>query len=266
MTVLKDIPYGTHERHRADIYIPEKPVSESGLILFIHGGGWVSGDKEVHSPDAEHFASLGYISATMNYRYASESVHVSHELDDVSAALEAIKHECAEYGFNVSRLILSGGSAGAHLALLYAYIKGMVSPVPPVAVCAYCPPSDCTRDDFLMGIKGEFESWKYEVLSKVCNADITNSTFKNEASQRALAEISPINYIDEGCIPTAIFYGEKDELIPVGHTKEFEQKLTEAKVKHDLVQYPNSGHALDKDPHSAQKTREVMKRYAEMYL
>ena len=39
MTVFKDFSYGTHERQKADIYIPEKPVSQSGLILFIHGGG-----------------------------------------------------------------------------------------------------------------------------------------------------------------------------------------------------------------------------------
>lgn len=266
MTVLKDVSYGEHERHRVDIYIPEKPVSQSGLILFIHGGGWTSGDKSVHSPDAQHFADLGYISATMNYRYASEKIHIDDELDDVSSALEAIKQICAGYGFNISKLLLSGGSAGAHLALLYAYIIREEAPVSPVAVCAYCPPSDCAREDFLMGIKGEFEGWKYEILSMVCDAEISKITLKNEASQKALGKISPINYVDKDCVPTAIFYGKEDELIPMSHIEDFEHKLAKANIKHDLVQYPNSGHTLDKDPASAEKARAVIKRYAEMFL
>ena len=266
MTVLNDVPYGNHERHRVDIYIPEKAESESGLILFIHGGGWTSGDKSVHTPDAEHFANLGYISATMNYRYVSKDVHIEHELDDVSAALDAIRKKCTEYGFNISKLILSGGSAGAHLALLYAYIKGNDSPVHPVAICAYCPPSDCTKEDFLLGIKGEFEGWKYEILSMVCNAEITKATFLNEDSQKALQKISPISYVDERCIPTAIFYGKEDELIPVGHIAEFEQKLTNAGIRHDMVLFENSGHALNKDPEASVQAKRVIQQYAEMYF
>ncbi len=266
MTVLKDVSYGSHERHKADIYIPENPVSESGVILFIHGGGWTSGSKEVHTPDAEHFANLGYICATINYRYASESIHIEHELDDVSAALEAIKKTCAEHGLNVNKLILSGGSAGAHLALIYAYTRKDSSPLPPVAICAYCPPSDCTKEDFLMGIKGEFESWKYEILSMVCNTRVDKKTFSNEDSQKALQRISPISYVDENCIPTAIFYGKVDELIPVGHIEEFDRRLTEAGVKHDLVLFENSNHALDKDPDASAQAKNIIKQYAEMYL
>lgn len=266
MTVLKDISYGNYERHRADIYIPENPVSQSGLILFIHGGGWTSGDKDAHTPDAEYFASLGYISATMNYRYVSQNVHVDQVLDDVSSALEAIKKKCYEHGFDISKLILSGGSAGAHIALLYAYTRKDASPLLPVAICAYCPPTDCAKEDFLMGINGEFEGWKYEILSMVCGAEISKITLKNEAVQKALQKISPINYIDKNCVPTAVFYAKADELIPVSHIEDFEHKLTEANIKHDLVQYPNSGHTLDKDPASAETARSVIKRYAEMYL
>ena len=58
MTVFNDFSYGTHERQKADIYIPEKPVSQSGLILFIHGGGWTECDKSDHTPDAEFFQDL----------------------------------------------------------------------------------------------------------------------------------------------------------------------------------------------------------------
>ena len=71
--MLKDIPYGNHERHKIDIFFPQEAVCNSGVIFYIHGGGWTSADKSVHHPDCEHFCNLGYICATMNYRYVDEN-------------------------------------------------------------------------------------------------------------------------------------------------------------------------------------------------
>ncbi len=264
--IIKDIPYGDHERQKVDIFIPDNVRSETGLILFIHGGGWTSGDKTVHHPDADFFAQRGYICASMNYRYINDELNINHELDDITSAIAAVKKKCLESGFDIDKLILSGGSAGAHLALLYAYTKNHLSPVKPVAACCYCPPSDCTRKDFLIGIKGEFESWKYEILSKACGVTITKETLDDEDVQQALAKISPINYINERCIPTAIFYGKVDELIPMNHIIDFIGKLKEAGIKHDTVLYENSGHALDKDPEAASEAKEVISAYAEEYF
>ena len=110
---LENVAYGNHERHKLDIYIPKNENAHKGVILFIHGGGWHQGYKEAHRPDAEFICNEGYVSATMNYRFVSESLNVSDELDDISSALEAIKEKCSEYGLNVAKLILSGASAGA---------------------------------------------------------------------------------------------------------------------------------------------------------
>lgn len=266
MTILNDISYGSHERHKADIFVPEKVVAESGIIVFIHGGGWTSGDKTVHHPDANFFAERGYICASINYRYVSESINVIHLLDDVTQALKAIKRECASLGFDISRLILSGGSAGAHLALLYAYSKRDSSPVSPVAACCYCPPSDCTREDFLLGISSEFEEWKYDILSKVCDYKITKSTINKEDVRDALYKISPVKYVNKNCIPTAIFHGKADELIPIKHIYDFIDLLNSSGIENDFVLYENSNHALDKDPCASQKAKEVILRYAEKYL
>ncbi len=264
--ILRDVKYGNHEQQTIDIFIPENVVSDSGVILFIHGGGWTQGDKSDFFADAQYFCSLGYISATMNYRFVSKNINANHVLDDVTNTLKAIKEKCAEYRHNINKLILSGGSAGSHIALLYAYTKKEISPIPPVAACCYCPPADCTGEDFLMGDKGEFEGWKYEILSMICDTDISKNTFCNEASQKALGRISPINFVDKCTVPTAIFHGKKDELIPFKHIMDFKKKLTEFNIKHDLVIYENSNHALDKDPDAATKAKETIKQYAETYF
>ncbi|MBE6800389.1 MAG: alpha/beta hydrolase [Ruminococcaceae bacterium] len=264
--VLNDISYGSHERQKLDIFIPKNPKCQCGIMLFIHGGGWIQGDKIGHIDDARHFCNLGYISATMNYRFVDENTTVYDELDDITAALKTIKNECRNYGFNIEKLILSGGSAGAHLSLLYAYTRMKEAPITPVAVCPYCPPVDCSKPDFLMGISGEFENWKYGVLSKCCGLETNRENLFKLQQQEALKKISPQEYISENCVPTAIFHGRHDELIPFSHIEKFISSLNEKSIKNDLIIYENSGHALDKDPETASKTKDIIKKYAEMYF
>ncbi len=264
--LLNDISYGSHERQKLDIMIPKKPKSESGIILFIHGGGWVQGDKIGHIDDARHFCNLGYISATMNYRYVSEDTTVFDELNDITQALKAIKTKCSKYGFNIEKSLLSGGSAGSHLTLLYAYTRKDEAPITPVAVCPYCPPVDCAKPDFLLGIAGEFEEWKYGVLSKCCGIEINRENLLEPQQQKAMKKISPIEYVSETSVPTAIFHGRLDELIPFPHIEKFIKKLSEKGVKNDLLIYENSGHTLDKDPDTAAQTRIVIHDYAKIFL
>ena len=264
--ILNDVSYGTHERHKLDIFIPENPKSTSGVILFIHGGGWVQGDKSGHHHDNDYFVKSGYITATMNYRFVDEDTTVFDELDDITGALKAIKIECSKYGFNIEKSILSGGSAGSHLALLYAYTKAEQAPVTPVAACVYCPPVDCAKPDFLLGISGEFEDWKYGVLSKCCGIQINKENLLEEQQQEALKKISPREYVSEKCVPTAIFHGRIDELIPFSHIEKFINILNEKGVKNDLLIYENSNHALDKDPETASKTKDIIKEYSEKYF
>ncbi len=265
-TILKDIPYGNHERHKLDIFIPENPKCTSGVILFIHGGGWIQGNKAGHHHDNDFFVKAGYITATMNYRFVDENTSVYDELDDITEALKSIKSECKKHGYNIEKLLLSGGSAGAHLSLLYTYTRMKEAPITPVAVCPYCPPVDCSKPDFLLGISGEFEDWKYGVLSKCCGLEINSENLLKPQQQEALKKISPQEYVSKDSVPTAIFHGRLDELIPFSHIEKFINSLNEKGVKNDLLIYENSGHALDKDPDTALQTRGIIEKYAEMYL
>ena len=266
MRILKDIPYGNHERHKVDIFLPENVKSDSGLILYIHGGGWTSYDKSVHLADCEHFCNLGYICATMNYRYVDENTTVYDELDDVTRAIAKVKEKCIENGFNTAKILLSGGSAGAHLALMYAYTRKNESPLDIVCVCAYCPPSKLEATDFLLGISGEFEEWKYDVLSKACGVEINKANLLCDERQTALKRISPFYFVDKNTVPTAIFHGVKDELVPFEHAVELINLLKEKGISNDFLIYENSGHAQDKDPEKVKEAKAIIESYASKYF
>lgn len=261
-----DLPYGIHERHRFDLFLPEKAACTSGVILFIHGGGWSDGDKSAHHADARYFCDLGYICAAMNYRFVTDQLTVFDELDDITSALTAIKQRCAEYGIPIDRLILSGGSAGAHLALMYAYTRRSESPLLPVAVCAYCPPVSCNKANFLLGISGQFEDWKYQILSKCCGVLLSKADFLQEPQQTALKNISPMEYVSESCVPTAVFHGRFDELVPLEHVQEFVRLLTATGIRNDFLIYEQSGHPLDNDPETALQAKQIIHRYALEYF
>lgn len=265
-TSLIDIEYGKHERQKLDIFIPKNVKCNTGIILFIHGGGWTQGDKSGHHHDTDYFCHFGYICASMNYRYVSEKINVFDELNDISSALNTIKTECIKYGFNIEKAILSGGSAGSHLSLMYAYTRQDESPVQIVAACVYCPPVDCSKADFLLGISGEFEEWKYQVLSKCCGFSITKDTLLEKEQQQALKSISPETYISSRCVPTAVFHGRIDELIPIEHIHKFLFKLDKYGIQNDIIIYENSGHGLDKNPEAASAAREIFNNYAQTYL
>ena len=266
VTVLENIAYGSHERHVLDLYMPETPRTASGLILFIHGGGWTSCDKTAHTADCRYWSEKGYVSATMNYRYVDKKLTVFDELDDVTAAMEKIKSVCAQRGWDLRRVLLSGGSAGAHLALMYAYTRTGQAPVLPAAVFCHCPPTHCHRHDFLLGINGEFEDWKYGVLSHCCGTTVTKKTFDRARVQEKLLRISPVSYVTDRAVPTGVCHGLRDDLVPYEHTLLFLDALKKNGVPHDLLTYPNSGHAMDKDPELDVQAKDLMEKYLEKYL
>ena len=263
---LTNIPYGTRERQIVDIFLPQDTKCTRGLLLFIHGGGWQEGDKTAHHSDANYFCERGYICASMNYRYVSKELRVFEELDDITAALTRIKQFCEEHGIFTERVLLSGGSAGAHLAMLYAYTRKTEAPLEPVAVCAYCPPVSCAKADFLLGSSGQVENWKYEILSKCCGVALTKENFMASNQQEALKKISPEEYLTEDSVPTAVFHGKSDELVPLAHVEDFLCRLNSLGIRHDFLLYENSGHALDKDPDTAQLAKDIIQSYAEAYL
>ncbi len=266
ITYLKDIAYGTHERQKLDILIPQTVVAPNGVLLFIHGGGWHKGDKKDSRNALETLAGLGYISATINYRFVSEDISVFDELDDITASLKVIKEKCKEFGFNVDKVIFSGASAGSQLALFYAYTRKQEAPITPVAACVYCPPVDFSKEDFLYSISGELEDWKYDLLSKCCGFKLTKETLLTTEAQEALKKISPIKYVSEDCIPTVVFHGKNDELIPFQHAENFVALLKENNIQNEFLVFENSGHELDKDPETWELSQFIIFKYLRKYL
>ena len=146
--------YPKNERNVYDLYIPlsakEKKDKYNRIILFIHGGAWVAGEKEDIESLCKIYGSLGFITATMGYTLLInyEQANIFRMIDEITAAIKSIKKELIKAGFNGDKLemAISGGSAGGHLSLLYPYGFGKNSPIPIKFIINFCGPS--TIDDY----------------------------------------------------------------------------------------------------------------------
>lgn len=129
---LSNVPYGTHERQVLDFYkaVSEKPTP---LLFFIHGGGWVNGDKA--NPSELHDCLAAGISVvSINYRYSTQAhlagvmPPVKWPLEDATRALQFVRSKAAEWNIDKQRIGASGGSAGACSSLYLAFHDDMADP------------------------------------------------------------------------------------------------------------------------------------------
>lgn len=111
-----DIPYGDHEKQRLDIYLPRERAADAPVFIFLHGGGFVEGDRAHYGFLAEAFAKHGVITVIPSYRLTSGGFHYPDPAIDTQMAIAWVHKNIAQYGGNPGHIVVGGHSAGAMLA------------------------------------------------------------------------------------------------------------------------------------------------------
>lgn len=118
VTIVKDLAYGEHRRHRLDVLKPADGRTGCPVLLQIHGGGWTIGNKyQQGQPLMRHLARNGWVCVAPNYRLSPTATFPDH-LIDVKRALAWARQHITEHGGDPSFVAVTGGSAGGHLAAL----------------------------------------------------------------------------------------------------------------------------------------------------
>lgn len=266
-----DYAYGSDPLQRLDLVIPEETSAVKGLYVIIHGGAWISGDKEEFKNSIKNAASHGYVSAAINYRFISESIHMDDILNDITAALTQIKTLAERRGVELHKVVLAGWSAGAYIAMLYAYKCADVSPIPPAAVISYCGPTDLIDPAFIEENDLGDKAGMLDLLNKLCGVSISEEDYNNQTGNyeewcSALQFYSPVYCVTENSVPTVMGYGKKDTIVPFSNAVKLDEVLTTNSVTHQFVVFPKSGHNLDQDDESIQQIIDAESQYVQMYL
>ncbi|MDF2114673.1 alpha/beta hydrolase [Roseiarcaceae bacterium H3SJ34-1] len=122
--ISRDVTYGPDQRHRLDIYAPSQAASGRPVLMFVHGGGFLRGDKK--TPGLPFFENIGVwavrngmVGVNITYRRLPQHPHPAG-IEDVAAAIAWVKAHIGDYGGDGARILLYGSSAGA--ALIASYV------------------------------------------------------------------------------------------------------------------------------------------------
>ncbi|MGX9788902.1 alpha/beta hydrolase [Mycobacterium sp. MMS18-G62] len=227
-----------------NIYRPNTP-SRAPVLVYIHGGGWIGGDRSAHGADLRWFADQGWLTIGVDYALSSNERHLwDVTQDQIGCALAWIADNAGTYGGDPSRLSVSGDSAGGNLAINTAYMaaNGTLKSscggrLPPVrAVSALYPVVD----------PAGFFSNDAPTLAGTSRgmADAYTGGSPQQFPDR-YAAISSETHISAAAPPTLIIVGEADHLVPVEGTYRFSERARRAGVDVELVAVPYADHVFD---------------------
>jgi acetyl esterase/lipase len=230
---MKNETYGTNSAQKIDVYLPaERDTINTKVILFIHGGSWSGGDKnEFDSAIAAIRTRLpDYAMFSMNYRLAGNAQNrFPSQMQDIDSAIDFITNNARTYKINPTKIALVGASAGAHLALLQAYknnadgrIKAVVDLFGPTDLVSLYNdhPVPAASQPVLVNFLGATPA--------------TNPTLYRDAS--------PINFVTTHTVPTLIFHGDADYIVPSAQSIALKNKLLAANVKVEMTLYNGESH------------------------
>lgn len=181
-----------------DLYVPHLAPRDDThkVILFIHGGAWVSGFKTDVNPYVYEFANRGYITATIKYTLLKRtmdnpSLSIFRNLDEIDACIASIKSALEQLSFDTTKtqIVIGGASSGAHLAMLYSYSRGHKSPIPIKFVVDAVGPVDIKSD-----------GWKCfsNASNEVLDAGIQKDAIQTQKDNGNLSSLSIAGEKDEG--------------------------------------------------------------------
>ena len=235
-------------RSMLDIYRPAgEQLADAPVLLQVHGGAWILGKKDEQGiPLMQHMAQRGWVCVAINYRLAPRDPFPAHVID-VKRAIAWIKDNIAEYGGNPDYIVITGGSAGGHLASLAAVTPNVEEWQPgfeeaDTTVQAAVPHYgvyDMAGSTGLRSAKGMRDGF---LAPKVFQ-----KTWEEEPE--AFEAASPILRIDGDEPDFFVIHGDSDTLVDVGQARAFVEKLR--RVSKNSVVYaelPGAQHAFDVFP------------------
>ncbi|MCP4786786.1 MAG: prolyl oligopeptidase family serine peptidase [Fuerstiella sp.] len=200
----------------------EVSASPRPAIVFVHGGGWVNGDKRAAGfiGPALQYASNGYVTVSVNYRLDREILPCVH---DVKCAVRWLRAHSKEYNIDPQRIGAYGNSAGAHLVTMLGL--------------SHTEPT-------LEG-DGPWQDFSSKVQAVVASATPTRPSFGN-GSDEVKNRVAPMSYVSADSPPLLLFHDEADRTVPVVNSDDLVKALKAAGAR-DITykRYTNnSGHGV----------------------
>lgn len=272
---------GTDRKLLCDVWQPNTTVTPSGLaFIYLHGSAWALLDKDVGTrPFFSHLAAQGHVIVDVAYRLAHET-DMMGMVNDVKRAIVWIKENARTYGVNPHTIVVGGGSAGGHLAMLAAYTANNPQFTPKelegkdMSVCGVVSlygPTDLkamyyhTNQQFTTRLNAgsakkavpQMPEWAIKIMGKAYYRFNFDKDFANAGVFAVLlgghpdecpepyALFSPVTHVHANCPATILIQGDHDLMATVKTTRFLRTRLAQENVPTVMHILPQTDHAFD---------------------
>jgi len=218
------------------------PRERTPAIVFIHGGGWGGGHASYFAPQAYYFAQRGILSVTLNYRLTNslteniprkvpkrEKSYIEDCVRDAKSAMRWLRSRADELGIDPDRIVVSGGSAGAHIAMCLGTMNAFNNPEDDLALSPH--------PNAMILFNPAIDFIESEQGRKIGRA-------MADRLGLPLETLSPAHLVDTKTAPTLILSGEKDTLIPPALVYRFLERMAAVDRPARFVEYAGAGHGF----------------------
>ena len=250
-TKIADLNYANDAlvSHRLDLYIPDGATAPLPVIVWVHGGGWSIGSKELTADAFQlRYPRNGYALVSINYRLSGQAIFPA-QIYDSKAAIRWIRANAAQYNLDPTRIGVWGSSAGGHLAALLGTSNDVVDMEGIVgtnlqfssrvqAVVDWFGPTDFLQMDT-------------QAIAQGCGGsshDAPNSPESNlvgcaiQSCPTAVRRANPLTYFTRDDPPFFIQHGNADCTVPRGQSQILQTLMQTAGHDSSLMLIPNAGH------------------------
>jgi acetyl esterase/lipase len=216
---LKDIEYKNIDSIslQLDIYKRKDLKAPAPVMIFIHGGAWRTGKRADYLPYLLDYANKGYVTVTVSYRLVKQAIFPA-AVQDVNCAVKWVKTHAEAYGIDPGRIVLIGGSAGGHLAMMVGYGGG--NPL----FNQDCPEGDDSGVKAVIDLYGPVDLTTPYAIGTYQTLEFLGTTYDKNPEIFRMA--SPKTFISADAPPTLIFQGTIDALVPVSQSDSLALWLT----------------------------------------
>lgn len=243
VTRVANVAYGPHgRRNKLDLYLPRTEGKGRPVLLQVHGGAWVLGDKSQQGlPLMTYMAALGWVCVAVNYRLSPRATFPDH-IVDVKRALAWVKEHIEAYGGDPDFVVITGGSAGGHLCALAALTPGDPE---------YQPGFE-GADTSVRAAVPFYGVYDFTNRKGVGRRDmrrfLARLVFKRRFAEarEAFDRASPMSRVNADAPPFLVIHGNHDSLVPVEEARLFVDLLrgvSRAPVAY--AEIPGAQHAFE---------------------
>ncbi|MCL6241479.1 MULTISPECIES: alpha/beta hydrolase [Acinetobacter] len=217
--VQNNIPYGLKARHRLDLYRTSAPRQQRPLIVFVHGGAWMHGDKKDYGFIGEAFAKEGFDVAVINYHLAPEYIFPA-SIDDLSLALNYLTQSQHKLQIEVENVVLMGHSAGAFNVMSALY---------------HPTPYQLQVKENIRAIVGLAGPYHFDYKGDPICADAFDQNVPYQ-------QVMPYYFVEHNQVKHYLFTADKDNIVGYSNSEDFDRRLKASGNHSQLIQIPRVGH------------------------